>query len=317
MPDLQSAAIALDYGDAATDDLLKNLSGVAGDSERLWTVSDEGRTVECLRAAGAGFVLAEQIPLDDWCDDIPGAGKSAECDLESIDLVGDRLWVCGSHCLVRRKPKAAGLLNDSIRARPSRNILAALDLGPDHQPRSNAVLPFDRKGSLRHALKDDPYLAPFLDLPSKENGLDIEGMAVVDGRVFLGLRGPLLDSFAVIVTLDLSPRFHLRGYELSFLDLNGLAVRDLARWGNDLLILAGPVSDAHGMFRLYLWSPRSCTSIQTPTRLFSWPDSEEKPEGICPLLRDGERGLLVLYDRPDVEKRIRETVYLADWLTGL
>jgi hypothetical protein len=96
--------ITLDYGKAATPLLLENLSGVAACGDFLWSVSDEGRTVECLKRDGNSFILHDQIVLDDLIPDIPGRDKDAELDLESIDITDRVMWLCGSHCRVRKKP---------------------------------------------------------------------------------------------------------------------------------------------------------------------------------------------------------------------
>ena len=43
------------------------------------------------------------------------------------------------------------------------------------------------------------HVQPFLGIPSKENGLDIEGITVTEsGAVFLGLRGPVVGGRAII-----------------------------------------------------------------------------------------------------------------------
>ena len=44
--------------------------------------------------------------------------------------------------------------------------------------------------------------------------------------------------------------------ELLFVNLGGRGVRDLARVGGCLLILAGPVGDGPGSYQLYLWDGR-------------------------------------------------------------
>jgi hypothetical protein len=58
-------------------------------------------------------------------------------------------------------------------------------------------------GGLARWLRKDPHLAPFLKVPTKENGLDVEGIAVRGERVWLGLRGPVLDGQAVVLDLAL------------------------------------------------------------------------------------------------------------------
>ena len=90
-------------------------------------------------------------------------------------------------------------------------------------------------------LTDDPHLAPFLSLPAKENGFDIEGLAVQPSEshwtVFLGLRGPVLAGFALVLELKLSrdgPKLRLNKQEDKSLylkhavALRGLGIRDLA-----------------------------------------------------------------------------------------
>jgi hypothetical protein len=42
-----------------------------------------------------------------------------------------------------------------------------------------------------------------MNLPSKENGLDIEGLAVGADCLMVGLRGPIVDSFAVVMEFAL------------------------------------------------------------------------------------------------------------------
>ena len=49
--------------------------------------------------------------------------------------------------------------------------------------------------------KSDRHLSPWLALPGKDNGFDIEGVAVSGERVFLGLRGPVLRGWAVVLEL--------------------------------------------------------------------------------------------------------------------
>jgi hypothetical protein len=309
------ARLTLDYGEATTPELLRNLSGIAHDGDRLWTVGDEARTVECLARTDGGFRLAQKYVLDDIIAAIPGFDSRDELDIESVDFADGRLWLCGSHCRVRRKPEADDMVNAELRSRPSRCILAAVKLKPDGiWPGAAKALPFKGDRSLRAHLAANPYLRPFLELPSKENGLDIEGLVIRTGKALLGLRGPLVDSVAITVALELDRDFQIAGSKLHFLDLEGLGVRDLARDGDDVFVLAGPVSAAQGPFKLYRWTPRTTGKIQKPTDLFTWPASAEKPEGLCLYQHDGRGGLLVVYDSPDPAARIDDTRYAADWL---
>jgi uncharacterized protein DUF3616 len=103
--------IVLDYaGVEGLDDILKNLSGVAVAGRFLWTASDEGRTVECLEPSGDGYRLRKQHHLDCLFDGLPDErddddDEPAEADIESLAFCNGTLWICGSHCMVRRQTK--------------------------------------------------------------------------------------------------------------------------------------------------------------------------------------------------------------------
>ena len=311
--------LRLDYAGAnGLNKLLGNLSGVAVDGDRLWTVSDEGRTLEVLAPDGTGgYRLTHQYALDTLIPGIPDAGddKPGELDLESITIRKGQLWLSGSHCLVRQKPpdSAKDRLESAIRSRPSRFLLARFDLTSGGL--TNPVhLPFEGEDSLRGRLQSDPHLAPFLKLPSKENGLDIEGMCRHRGLTLLGCRGPLFDDVAAVVGLEFAKdRFAIAAHTLHFLDLGGLAIRDLTRWDEDVLVLAGPVGDVHGPFRLYRWTPEATNLVQRPLEVLGFPLTEEKPEGICAMRRKDRDGWIVLYDSP-AASRIKEDRYTSDWI---
>jgi hypothetical protein len=311
----------LDYGKAGIDRaLLRNLSGICWADPFLWTVSDEGRTFECLEPHREGFRLHKQIALDAVFDDLPGRRSGDEADIESIDIARGNVWLCGSHCIVRRQVNKtnADVVDSRFRPRRSRRLLGriAVDTALENGPAiAGVALPFSGKGSLRRKLSNNPYLSPFLDLPSKENGLDIEGLALAGRKLFVGLRGPLVDSIAIVVELGLQSTAGLKtsAPRLHFLDLGGLGVRDLAGSKDGILVLAGPVAGARGPFRLYHWRPRASDRIQLPRLRYAWPSDGDAPEGIC-CYRDG---VMVVYDLGMGSARISGRRVRADWLRGL
>jgi hypothetical protein len=325
-----SAHFALDYRDAAREPkLLHNLSAVAVAGRFLWTASDEGRTLECLEPDGDGYRLRRQYRLDSLFPDLPGKKSDDEADVEALAVDRDCLWICGSHCWVRKKTESPSLLSDEIVERPSRHLLGRVKLVDDGGRIADfgEVLSFTGRGSLREALAKNKFLGPFLELPSKENGLDIEGMTVGgDGKLLFGLRGPLFDSFAAVVAAEIEARkrgrlqIKKRSIVLHFLDLGGLGVRDLTRSGDEMFVLAGPVSSAPAPFRIYRWKPQDPTYVQRPVLLHEWAyswgistpaEDPENPEGLSVLDR-GRPGLLVLFDSPRLS-RIEGTRYFADW----
>ncbi|UVK35812.1 DUF3616 domain-containing protein (plasmid) [Mesorhizobium sp. AR10] len=270
---------------------------------------------------GARRRVCVDPPISDRRVDPPLArcgGEQRRCGarLGRVDVAQGALWLCGSHCHVRLASEADDKdeLRSEIRARPSRHLLARIPL-KENSSRLGKVKTAPRKGprSIRGALAGDAYLKPFLGLPSKENGLDIEGLAVTEDEVLLGLRGPRLDNSAVVVHLRLNKNLEVKSYRLSFLDLGSLAIRDLSRNGKAIFIIAGPVGDALGPFRLYRWEPEMTPLIQHPEKLYDWPTGSEKPESRSRLERNGKPGHLIVYDRPD-KSRIEGSVYEADWM---
>ena len=108
------------------------------------------------------------------------------------------------------------------------------------------------------------HVQPFLGIPSKENGLDIEGITVTEsGAVFLGLRGPVVGGRAIIFEAKAREIFTPSvGFTTHFVDLEGLGVRDLTHDGDDILILAGPVGGLDGPFRIYHWRPETTGHVE-------------------------------------------------------
>jgi hypothetical protein len=297
---------------------LPNLSCVAAVGDYLWTASDEMRTIECLAVSRGGYRLHAQYRLDDLFLDLPGAESEHEADIEALAVADGRLWICGSHSLTRRSQSKtqSDLVDAKIRKRPSRRLLGAVRLARDGgtiKGRGRA-LPFEGGGSLRAALGGSPYLAPFMDLPSKENGFDIEGLCVLRRRLYIGLRGPVVDNIALVATASIGggQLIDTSSLRLNFIDLGGLGVRDLTLWKGALLILAGPVSSADGPFQLWLWHPRQLPIIQAARMVHAFPTGPDHPEGMCPR-KAGRMGLLVVYDTTN-RKRKHGKRYQADWL---
>jgi hypothetical protein len=111
--------------------------------------------------------------------------------------------------------------------------------------------------TLMPAIDQDPVLKDFTRVPSKENGVDIEGIAVRDGLLYIGFRGPVLrDNYVPIMIGRFGPPFS--DASLVFVQLGGRGVRDLTPVRDGFLILAGPVGDGPGSYQLYFWDGRDC-----------------------------------------------------------
>lgn len=302
-----------------------NLSAVALHGQSLFLGTDEGTVLDRLTGSAAeSFAAAEIFPLEK----VLGLPCTDEIDIEGLDVEGGQLWVIGSHSRTRAQPGAKDPIADLavLKHNPNRHVLACLDLsegegGSTEPPRSPgrgvAQLPLSKKrGTLTKALKADAHLAPFLKLPAKENGFDIEGVAVHGRRLLLGLRGPVLRGIAVVLEIavedDGAGGLALRPigaggrtWRKHLLDLCGNGIRDLHRVGEDVLILAGPTAAIDGRCAVWRWREPFALGREAfvsggdrLTRTLSLPvgDDADHPEGFC--LLPGGRELLVVYDSP-------------------
>ncbi|MGH3981735.1 MAG: DUF3616 domain-containing protein [Pseudonocardiaceae bacterium] len=333
--------IPLRFGQHAVDALTHvNLSAVRTDRSCLWIAGDETATVERLTVEGTGYGKHITFRLADVLT-LPG-GPDDEVDVEGLARQGPYLWAIGSHSSRRKRIKAKHEGDKAVRRlaqvtdEPSRRIVARLAIadGPDGLPtivpetpggHTSALLP----GGITATLADDPHLAPFLAIPGKDNGFDVEGVAVHGELLYLGLRGPVLRGWAVVI--ELLPRLDKARnvlelapldddgtvYRTHFLDLDGLGVRDLCPDGANLLVLAGPSMDLDGPVRVYRWrggldgdAPRV---VRAPTLVreldLPFGDGDDHAEGIG--LLDAHR-LLVVYDSPAPARLIEPGTVLAD-----
>jgi len=280
-----------------------NLSAVRTEGEYLWLAGDETATVERLildspdeptRADGQrSFALNELV-------DLPGPLEE-EADIEGIARAGGWLWAVGSHSLVRKRVKrqhdeAKALRRlAKVRREPNRFVIVRLAVQPgaDGHPelvresddgRRSAIIGAAGTDNLTDLLVDDVHLAPFLAIPSKDNGMDVEGLAVHGQTLYIGLRGPVLRGWAVVLEvlpiesmestedprdpgrLELGELPEGTRYRKHFLDLGGLGVRDLCPDGDDLLVLAGPSMALSGPVRVYRWHGAAATETSRVVR---------------------------------------------------
>ena len=227
---------------------------------------------------------------------IRGQGAPAEVDLEGIAFADGCLWVAGSHSAVRDSPNGGSTVRRNRRARQRPALRQPLparansgssrapmgrpscaDVGrPSGRVLRAARLPGGRKNDAltRLLCATIRISVRFLSIPSKDNGFDIEGLAAAPGgRLFLGLRGPVIDGWACVLEIVVGahpdrddelvlrqaagtdPRRRARSarYRKHFLDLEGAGIRDLCLAGRDLLILTGPPMRGKGKAQVRRW----------------------------------------------------------------
>ena len=253
---LQAVSLVIFEGDIAAD---QDISAVAQLGAWLIIGADEGvgpedseNVIQVLSPQGEDhYAVSETIRLFEGDDE---DGK--EMDIEGLAVEDDTIYVIGSHSAkrVRVKPDKKLKRNrkqfraDKIAAEKNRAWLYRLVLDDEAQLQDKERI------SLRKLLREHPVLKPFSAIPSKENGIDIEGIAVADGWLYLGFRGPVLrENYVPVLKLDFDdPEDH----ELLYVELGGYGIRAMTRVTDGFLIVAGPVGDGPGGYPVYHWDGR-------------------------------------------------------------
>jgi hypothetical protein len=225
-----------------------------------------------------------------------------ELDGESVAYADGAFYVMGSHGAPRRAPKNPNAeqqdLFDARIAAASQIIRIRLRRNAGQVLTPNDVEEIRATPKLRNIIADHRVLKRFLDRRLENNGLTIEGVAVVGGRLFAGFRAPTLDDGrAPVLSVELDALFGDAPSEavLSLLPVgDGRGIRDLAPFDGGLLVLAGPSGDEAGRYSIYWWnganeSLRYLADITEATGA----TARRKPEAILPLDRDAS-GLRIL-----------------------
>ncbi|WP_299411191.1 DUF3616 domain-containing protein [Acaryochloris sp. IP29b_bin.148] len=247
MPDIQSSEKVKFAGSIHQKN---DISAIAAFHDFLVIGSDESKDViQLLHKQDQGYSVVLDISVS---SDENGVG---EIDIEglSVDTEG-MLYVIGSHSAKRKtiKDKNTYLANRqrlaTVVQETQRNTIFKLELNPE----TGQVMKRAANTQLRTVLEQDIVLHRFLDLPSKENGIDIEGLAVHEEKLYLGFRGPVLrGNYVPVMVTEFED---LLDYELRYVQLAGHGIRDITRVKNGFLLIAGPVGDGLGPYQLYFWN---------------------------------------------------------------
>jgi hypothetical protein len=177
---------------------------------------------------------------------------SPETDIEGAARIGNRAYWITAHARDKH-----GRVQSSRQRLFATDVItngARVELSPVGKSYTNllhdlttaeALKPFDLAGAAQR-------------LPEDPGGLNIEGLAATpDGHLLIGFRNPVPNGRALLLPL-LNPDGLMAGKPASFgkpmlLDLGGLAIRDIALWQGEYLIVAGRY-DGGGTSKLFRWA---------------------------------------------------------------
>jgi hypothetical protein len=309
----------------------------------LWLGSDETNTIEKLSFDGEKFTNHQTFDLNQFLN-LPDANNQ-EIDIEGLAYDNYYIWIVGSHSYKRSNPQTNKSDQENlarlatIKTEINRYLLAKIPLvkgklyqecpHPEHPEiiLKAAQLNIKKKQNiLIKALSKDSYLKPFIQgkIPSKDNGLDLEGIAVVDNKIFLGLRGPVLRGWAIILQLEFDSSSHEKIklnkfsaeqtiYQKHFVRLEGLGIRDLCINQDNLLILAGPTMDLDGPVKIFelqqglnladntlSWQPQFLMDIP-------FGEGNHHAEGMTIINNMEKPAFLLVYDSPASDNILKNT----------
>ena len=328
---------------ARADDIISDISAAAFSPDGyLWVGSDEMIGVERLEpTSDRSYGKHQRFLLSDYIDLF---NTEDEIDIEGMDYADGYLWITGSHSTKRKKVKDKSDAKNlerlaTVTTDLNRFILARIPiingkpvksctLAEGNQLTAACLQTTEERNILFELLKEDIHLQPFVTsaIPSKDNGLDIEGIAVAEGKLFLGLRGPVLRGWAMILELELEStqpgiltfqEITSDGakYKKHFFDLNGLGIRELCIRDRDLIILAGSTMAVEAEMKVFCWQ-KALDSHESQIHsaengdlvpLFNLPFTigSDHAEGLALYsYLEANDSLMVFYDSPD-QQRLR------------
>lgn len=328
----------------------------------LWVTNDETVSLERLsfqnRDGQGNYHFGEhmQFPLSEYLT-LPivsnEEGKPEEIDIEGLDCKDGYLWLVGSHSAKREKADRKDRETNEERLekllevtrKGNRFLIAKIPVVRENETyvlkktveedgkmiRVARQLEGDMEDNkLTEALRRDPLLKMFMDIPGKDNGFDIEGLAVAGDKVFVGLRGPVLRGWAIILELALDetdqgagPVLTLTSYNKHVLPLDGLGIRDICVQGADLLILAGPTMDLDGPVAIFRWvggvnaGNESVDFSEVLQKVLDVPfgKGDDHAEGMTLFSSNGGSepdSIMIVYDSASAGRKVKENSLVAD-----
>jgi len=286
-------------GDVLEDEDLSSLACISGRYGLIG--ADEACAVQVVELSrdAKTLTIVRTVPL---------IASDEEIDIEGIAASANGYYIIGSHGISKKR----GERQDSR--------FAIFHLAAD----SDTGMPLEsggaRAASLSHILRADRALGDHFGKPLQHKGVNIEGLAIRDGRLFVGFRGPNLDGDAFVMEIAADDVFSRRSqpsYTLHRLALGpGLGIREIVASRKGFLLIAGNAGSApSGVFdraedydedrgfSLYFWGGPG----HDVRRIGAIPDASGKAEAMAILEEAADCiTVLILFDGPE---RGRPSIY--------
>ena len=305
---LQSQSLTDDKGAPATD-----ISGTvclpprAAERACLF-INDEDRFAQFAKLTESRVIAGERIkligqgassstigvePENAACSG--GTATFKDLDGEAVAFAAPYFYVAGSH----------GCSRHSNKFRASSFILARVRVDDQGNQIGDTETTYRLSEALSMAQETGVFFGKDLN---EADGLNIEGIAVIDEQLIVGLRAPVINSKAFLVSVDLEllfspvssrPMRHVRTIPLPLGPHVG--VRDLAVISDrKLLVLTGPAQEQEeilsSFFLVDLTSPGSAIQLATLSPIVE-DDARGKAEAVVVLDRNVDSlRVLVMFD---------------------
>jgi hypothetical protein len=288
----------------------KNLSGLAFISDRFGLIgADEMRAVQIVEISRPDKMLRVR-------DTITLARSGSEIDIEAIAAEGDSYYITGSHGASKKKGEQQDNRYSIFRLRvdPATGMPRGWKAGGSRPPTGL------QRSSLADVIRADPVLGAHFEQPLQQKGVNIEGLAVRNGQLFVGFRNPNLGGYAFVMEIRADDVFGgaaRPAYTLHKVRLGeGLGIREIVAARSGFLIIAGNAGsepskkygaaedyDKDRDFSLYRWDGKSTDA----DRIGALPRVEGKAEAMAILEETADSvTVLILFDGPQGG---RPTVY--------
>lgn len=302
--------------EAGNRNVAEDISGIAcvdlgGGKRRCLLVNDEGGKAQFVTIAGRTIEPKRRVdligegpnpetlgrqPKGPGCPD--SRQKFKELDGEGVAYAAPYFYVTGSHGCGRRSK--AFTLSAMLLARIRVTDEGKADVAEGAEPEGAVETTWRLGDALARA---ETVGAHFLKDLTGENGLNIEGLAVVGDALYAGLRAPSLDGKAFLVAVSVEALF-AKGHEpysgtpqvIPLQVGEGAGIRDLTVLPDgQLLVLTGPAQFQDVPYRLFRFDPKGKAAPEALGQLAPLDEAESagKPEAITLVAKNR---VLVFFD---------------------